>query len=69
MQGNRVYLVAYACEPNQGGEHEVGWQTANYLVDKCDLVVVTRTSNRKLIERYNKYKVYILLKNNLFLKI
>ncbi len=69
MQGNRVYLVAYACEPNQGGEHEVGWQTANYLVDKCDLVVVTRTSNRKLIERYNKKNIkFIFIENNLFLR-
>lgn len=49
----RVYLVAYACEPEQGGEHEVGWRIANELADKCTLTVITRKSNRPLIEKYN----------------
>ena len=35
----RVYLVAYACEPEQGGEHEVGYRIANELADKCTLTV------------------------------
>ena len=46
----KVYLVAYGCEPNQGGEHEVGWKIAKNLKSKCDLTVITRKSNEMKIE-------------------
>ncbi len=65
----KVYLVVYSCEPNQGGEHEVGWRIANELVDKCDLVVITRKSNQNLIEQYsNKNIDFRFIENDFFLK-
>ena len=44
----KLYLIVYACEPNQGGEHQVGWKIANELVNKCNLTVITRKSNQSL---------------------
>lgn len=49
----KTYLIVYGCEPGQGGEHEVGWQIANKLVKQCNLTVITRTANQKLIEQHN----------------
>ena len=65
----KVYLVVYACEPAQGGEHEVGWKMANELTDKCDLVVITRKSNKKLIEQDNSnYINFRYIENDIFLR-
>jgi len=65
---SRLFLLAYACEPNQGGEHAVGWEIANQLVDKCNLVVVTRKSNKKLIEQHNnKNIIFEYIENDLML--
>lgn len=54
-----VYLVVYACEPNQGGEHEVGWRIANELSESCNLVVITRKANQKLIDQSNEKNLKI----------
>ena len=53
----KLYLVVYSCEPNQGGEHEVGWKVANELANVCDLTVITRKANQKLIEEFDKQKI------------
>jgi len=60
----KVYLVAYACAPNQGGEHEVGWRIADELKGKCDLEVVTRISYPRNDANGIKFKD---IENNLFL--
>jgi len=47
----RVLLSAYACEPNQGSEQEVGWQRALHMTAFADEVwVLTRANNREVIE-------------------
>ncbi|MBU3938885.1 glycosyltransferase [bacterium] len=64
----RVYLIVYACEPNQGGEHQVGWKVANELVKKCTLKVITRRSNQKLIEQYNDENIdFQFIENDAFI--
>jgi len=66
---NNIYLVAYGCEPNQGGEHEVGWKIANELQDKCNLTVITRKSNKKIIEQNNNKNIkFIFIENEFFLR-
>jgi glycosyltransferase involved in cell wall biosynthesis len=47
----RVLLSAYACEPDRGGETEVGWQRALHMLAFADEVwVLTRSNNREVIE-------------------
>lgn len=47
----RVLLSAYACEPNQGSEQEVGWQRALHMLALGDEVwVLTRSNSQTLIE-------------------
>lgn len=43
-------LSAYACEPGKGSEPGVGWRWANGLAERVDLRVLTRESNRAVIE-------------------
>jgi hypothetical protein len=62
----KIYLIAYGCEPHQGGEHQVGWKLANYLNDSCELEVVTRISNKKLIEENNNKNInFTFIENEL----
>ena len=62
---NQIYLVVYACEPNQGGEHEVGWQIAKHLNKKVkNLVVVTRRSNQSLIEQFDPQDIQFIFIEN-----
>lgn len=69
MKNKKVYLIVYACEPNQGGEHQVGWKVANELADKCDLTVITRRSNQKLIEQYNDKNIdFQFIENDTFIR-
>jgi glycosyltransferase involved in cell wall biosynthesis len=47
----KVLLSAYACEPDRGGETEVGWQRALHMLAFADEVwVLTRSNNREVIE-------------------
>ncbi len=46
----KVFLSAYACEPHKGSEPGVGWAWAQGLANRVDLTVLTRESNRKVIE-------------------
>lgn len=56
-------------EPNQGGEHQVGWKLANSLNDKCSLEVITRISNQKLIENENTKNIkFTFIENKLGMK-
>jgi glycosyltransferase involved in cell wall biosynthesis len=65
----KIYLIAYGCEPHQGGEHQVGWKLANYLNDSCELEVVTRISNKKLIEENNNKNInFTFIENDLGMK-
>lgn len=55
-----VLLSAYACEPNKGSEPEVGWRWAIHLAQEHQVVVLTRSNNREIIE-----SALQLLPNNL----
>jgi glycosyltransferase involved in cell wall biosynthesis len=46
----KVLLSAYACEPGKGSEPGVGWHTAQEMSKRHDVWVLTRESNRALIE-------------------
>jgi glycosyltransferase involved in cell wall biosynthesis len=47
----RVLMSAFACEPFQGSEPEVGWQWAVQMARFHDVTVVTQSKNRANIER------------------
>jgi glycosyltransferase involved in cell wall biosynthesis len=47
----KVLISAYACEPNKGSEPEVGWQWALQMARFHEVTVLTRTNNRKVIEK------------------
>ena len=47
----KVFLSAYACEPDKGSEPGVGWRWAKGLAERGNLQVLTRESNRAAIER------------------
>ena len=47
---NKLYIIAYGCEPGQGSEAEVGWQSALEIRRQgFDITVITRTANAKRI--------------------
>ena len=47
----RVLLSAYGCEPNRGGEPEIGWQRVLHMLAYSDEVwVLTRSNNQGVIE-------------------
>ncbi|MEO5917135.1 MAG: glycosyltransferase family 4 protein [Luteolibacter sp.] len=46
-----VFLSAYACEPGKGSEPGVGWKWTNGLARRVNLQVLTRESNRQVIEQ------------------
>lgn len=48
----RVLMSAYACEPNRGSEPEVGWRWVCKMSKHHDIVVLTRSNNRQVIESY-----------------
>lgn len=45
-------MSAFACEPDEGSEPEVGWKWAQVMADSCDITVVTQTKNRPRIEQW-----------------
>lgn len=47
----KVFLSAYACEPGKGSEPGVGWRWARGLAERVELHVLTRESNRRVIEK------------------
>jgi len=47
----RVLISAYGCEPNKGGEPEIGWQRALHMLPYADEVwVLTRANNQEVID-------------------
>jgi glycosyltransferase involved in cell wall biosynthesis len=50
----KVLISAFACEPDEGSEPEVGWKWAQVMSRSCDVTVVTQTKNRSRIEQWYK---------------
>lgn len=48
----KIFISAYACEPNLGSEIGVGWHWALEMSKYFDLWVLTRKSNQKTIETW-----------------
>ena len=46
----KVLVCAYACEPGKGSEPGVGWNVAKELAKHHDIWVLTRASNRAVID-------------------
>jgi glycosyltransferase involved in cell wall biosynthesis len=46
----KVFISAYACEPEKGSEPGIGWNVALLLSDDHDVHVLTRSNNRGPIE-------------------
>ena len=40
----KIYLIAYGCEPHQGGEHQVGWNPLGDDGDALRLAVKLKMS-------------------------
>ncbi|MGN0854419.1 MAG: glycosyltransferase family 4 protein [Kiritimatiellia bacterium] len=48
----KLFLIAFACEPNRTSEPGVGWNIVGELAKRHELTVLTRCNNRKAIEAY-----------------
>ena len=49
-----IFLGAYACEPNNGSEPEVGWQMVNEIAKAMpddNIYAVTKLNNRGVVEK------------------
>lgn len=47
-------MLAFACEPDEGSEPEIGWKWAWTMAQSCEVTVVTQTKNRPRIEEWEK---------------
>ena len=52
MEKKKIFVSAYACEPNMGTEIGVGWHWALEMSRYFELWVLTRKSNQSNIERW-----------------
>lgn len=50
MKDRRILIIAYSCEPKKGSESSVGWNWVKQITKYSQAWVITRTSNKKLIE-------------------
>ena len=48
----RIFIIAFACEPNRTSEPGVGWNIVGELAKQHELTVLTRCNNREGIEAY-----------------
>lgn len=48
----KVFVIAFACEPNRTSEPGVGWNIVGELAKHHELTVLTRCNNRESIEAY-----------------
>lgn len=48
----RVAMLAYACDPEGGGEHWLGWGWAEEAARFCDVQLITTSKSRAAIERH-----------------
>ncbi|NOY72307.1 MAG: glycosyltransferase family 1 protein, partial [Gammaproteobacteria bacterium] len=54
MKRLKVLMSAYSCEPGKGSEPGVGWNMALSMCKYHDVWVITRSTNKILIEKYLK---------------
>jgi glycosyltransferase involved in cell wall biosynthesis len=54
MKRLNVLMLAFACEPDEGSEPEVGWKWAQSMADFCHITVVTQSKNKPRIEVWNQ---------------
>ncbi|MBQ9772732.1 MAG: glycosyltransferase family 4 protein [Lentisphaeria bacterium] len=47
----KIFISAYACEPEKGSEPGIGWNTVNELSMYHEVHVLTRANNRESIEK------------------
>lgn len=50
----KIFIIAFACEPNRPSEPGLGWSIVGELAQRHDLAVLTRANNRDIIEQYLK---------------
>ena len=48
----RLLALAYACEPERGGEPEAGWIWSRMLARNGETWVITRANNKDVIESH-----------------
>ena len=48
----RVAMIAYACDPEGGGEHWLGWGWAEVAARDCEVHLITTPKSRAAIERH-----------------
>lgn len=46
----KIFIIAFACEPNRTSEPGVGWNVAREMASRHDVTVITRANNRDVIE-------------------
>lgn len=46
----KIFISAYACEPEKGSEPGIGWNVVNELAKYHEVHVLTRANNREVIE-------------------
>lgn len=70
LLNKKLIILAYACEPNSGGEHEVGWRISEEMakISNEDIHVITRGANKeKILNEINKNANYHFIEVNRFL--
>ena len=48
----KIFVIAFACEPNRTSEPGVGWNIVGELAKRHEITVLTRCNNRDCIEAY-----------------
>ena len=48
----KIFIIAYACEPNRQSEPGLGWNISGEVARRHDVTVLTRANNRGKIESY-----------------
>lgn len=48
----KIFVIAFACEPNRTSEPGVGWNVVGELARRHELTVLTRCNNRESVEAY-----------------
>ena len=51
----KVFIIAYACEPNKQSEPGLGWNISGEIAHRHDVTVLTRANNRAVIEDYVRH--------------
>lgn len=59
MERTKIFVSAYACEPDRGSEPGVGWHWVLEMSKYYDLWVLTRANNKEKIEKWISGNCYI----------